>query len=139
MKKKSSLTPLTAKSYLNKSNLFGMAISILFGMVGYLFSYLLPVGNEKVAFAMCISTCYVLYCIVVEIKALKSLGRKTQIHLRGNELLGSVFVQSTVLLGGAWLLYARLPLSSMMDFLTFSLLTYFFVSGLFETHRLLRR
>lgn len=127
------------KRFLDNANVFGIALSVAFGVQGYLLLPLLVFDNKKLFFCVLLLTINSLYCLFVEMQAIKRIGFETKFSLINNPLLTSFIVKFILLLGMALFLYFRLQLLTLVDCIIFSVLAYFFISGLFETQRLLRR
>ena len=127
------------RSFLSKANILGICMALILGVLSNLMLLQWGIFRERSIFAISIFVVYSIYCVAVERLAIQRLGRATVFEFRGNPLIKAALMRVSLLLGAAWFLYARIPIETMFGCVTFSLMTYFFVSGVVESFRLLRR
>lgn len=126
------------RDFLSIVNAVGVVISIMLGVAGYYLRWLLPGGYEKIIYLGTLGTCFAVYCLYIENRVLSRLRGDHSIQLRNNPAIGVAFARLGLLLLGGVFLYYRIELLSAKTFLIFSLLVYFFVSGIFGAVRFLR-
>lgn len=127
------------RDFLNKANMVGICMALILGVLSHFMSLQWAAFRERVIFSISMFVVYSIYCLAVERFAIQRLGRATGFEFRGNPLIKAALIRVFLLFGAAWFLYSRIPIESMFGCVSFSLLTYFFVSSVVESFRLLRR
>jgi hypothetical protein len=114
-------------------------IAIIFGLVIGKMTFFQEVSTDKLALVQIFSPTYIVLISFIELFALRLLNTRTKLQIRNNPLLKLFVIQLTLLLGGAWFVYAKFKLNDLTSCVIFSILNYFFIGGIFETCRYLRK
>jgi hypothetical protein len=98
--------------------------------------------KDKYAYASILAGLFLIFNLLIEVGASRRLrikGYHFRMNIIDNPLLKLFLFRIALLIIGGWIVLARYELGGIISYLTLSVLVAFFVGGVFESYRLLKR